>query len=399
VTGPDRPTSTAGRPDPVPGPADHGAPHDAPLGAGGSPRRERARAPRWLVVFVVVGLTVSIVGVVGTFVRLPYTTLSPGGAVPLSGFVRVDGGPAYPDGRGDIRLLFVRERDHVNVWEYLRARLDSDVEIFPDKEVNPGGVPQPDLGAESQAEMKQARTAATVLALRAAGYDVQPAAEGVEVLAALPSRPAGDVLRAGDVILAADGVPIAAPGDLRDPVAKHGDGESVTLDILRDGERRTVAVGVEVRDGSPAMGVIVAPRYDFPVAVQIDTRGIGGPSGGLAMTLAVLDDLTAGNLTGGKRVAVTGTIDLDGNVGEIGGIAQKAVAARASGVDLLLVPACVEGRSPDVEACRRDLDVARERAGNRVEVVPVATFEEALQALRAAGGDPVDIVPAAGRAA
>src|SRR5205085_9130207 len=90
--------------------------------------------------------------------------------------------------------------------------------------------------------------------------------------------------------------------------------------------------------GRKGIGVELSPRFTFPVKVSVDTTNIGGPSAGLAMTLAILDDLTPGNLTGGARVAVTGTIDPNGNVGEIGGIEQKAVAARAAGVTLFIVP-------------------------------------------------------------
>ena len=153
-----------------------------------------------------------------------------------------------------------------------------------------------------------------------------------------------------------------------------------------------VDVGVQTQAGKSSIGVIVMPPYSFPVKVTVDTSGIGGPSGGLAMTLAILDDLTPGDLTGGKRVAVTGTIDTDGNVGEIGGIEQKAVAARAAGVQLFLVPQCEKSDPPDaLAACQKDLVGATHRVGKSVKVVPVSTFDQALQVLRENGGDPVHV--------
>jgi PDZ domain-containing protein len=117
------------------------------------------------------------------------------------------------------------------------------------------------------------------------------------------------------------------------------------------------------------------------------------------MTLAILDDLTPGNLTGGTRVAVTGTIDAQGDVGEIGGINQKAVAARAAGARLFIVPACSRQDPPAaLQACQQDLSRAVQRAGSKVKVVPVSTFAQALQALRGAGGDPVVTTTTAPRA-
>ena len=109
--------------------------------------------------------------------------------------------------------------------------------------------------------------------------------------------------------------------------------------------------------------------------MRIDTSDIGGPSAGLAMTLSVLDELTPGNLTGGKRVAVTGEIAPDGTVLEVGGVAQKAVAARHRGAQLFIVPI-------------QEVAEARTRAGS-MPVVGVRNLDDALKALRAAGGDPL----------
>jgi PDZ domain-containing protein len=107
------------------------------------------------------------------------------------------------------------------------------------------------------------------------------------------------------------------------------------------------------------------------------------------MTLAIIDDLTPGDLTGGERVAVTGTISDDGHVGEIGGLPQKAVAAKSAHAQLFIVPKCTEpvGRA----ACNAELAQARKRSGD-TPIVSVENVDEALRALRKAGGDPVERV-------
>jgi PDZ domain-containing protein len=115
----------------------------------------------------------------------------------------------------------------------------------------------------------------------------------------------------------------------------------------------------------------------LPFDVNISTADIGGPSAGLAFTLALLDELTEGNLMGRGRVAATGTMDEDQNVGAIGALEQKAVAARDAGVTLFLVPA---GQSPD------EMKAARAAAGSGVRIVQVATLDEALRELRRNGG-------------
>ena len=104
--------------------------------------------------------------------------------------------------------------------------------------------------------------------------------------------------------------------------------------------------------------------------VTIDTGDLGGPSGGLAFALTLLDVLTPGELTNGQRVAATGTISPDGTVGPVSGIRQKTMAVRRAGVEIFLVP-------------RAEYDEVLALAGD-VRVVPVDTFDDAVNALQAA---------------
>jgi Lon-like protease len=108
-------------------------------------------------------------------------------------------------------------------------------------------------------------------------------------------------------------------------------------------------------------------RFDPGLAVEFATGKIGGPSGGLMMTLALYDQLTPDDITGGRTVAGTGTIACDGGVGAIGGIEQKVAGAEEAGAEIFLAPAA------NVPAARK---VARD-----IEVVSISTFDEALRYL------------------
>ena len=139
---------------------------------------------------------------------------------------------------------------------------------------------------------------------------------------------------------------------------------------------RHVAVDVAFR----RLGIVVAepggasPPAAPPFEVEIDTGATGGASGGLALTLGVLDALTSGDLTGGHRVAVSGSIFVTGHVGDIDGIAQKTAAARSAGARYLLV-------APG------NYEEAVVHAGSKLEVLKVANLDEAIAALRQVGGD------------
>ena len=114
--------------------------------------------------------------------------------------------------------------------------------------------------------------------------------------------------------------------------------------------------------------------FSLPFEVAIDSGKVGGPSAGLEFALSILDQLTPGELTGGGKVAVTGTIELDGTVGPVGGVPQKTVTVRRAGAKLFLVP-------------KEQVAEAQAKATDGVEVVGVGTLDEAIEALAARGGD------------
>jgi PDZ domain-containing protein len=363
-------------------PSDGGGPGDGGAKHSGTNRRWRP----WMSWFAGIALVLAIVMIAGSAIRLPYYTISPGASLDLNSRISVDGAKSYKTNDA-ILLLFVRERARVNVWRWLQASFDSNIDLFKEKQFTGGQSPE-EVRVESDADMARSQLAAKKLALEAAGFTV-PVGRGIQVLAVQPSRPAAGVIEPGDVLLDVDGKPLTKPDDLSTTVRAKKAGDPVSLTLQRNGQEKKVTINTEAGDGGvPVIGVIVSGRYDFPIDVKVDTSQIGGPSAGLAMSLSILDQLTPGNLAGGKRVAVTGTISEDGSVGEIGGIAQKATTAKASGAQLFIVPACTRA---DIKAeCEKELKKAEQRA-HGMRVVPVATFDQALAALRAAGGDPVGV--------
>lgn len=335
--------------------------------------------------FSVIAVVLVAAAIAAYFIRLPYYTISPGSAIDVNDRVVIDGAKTY-DADGELLLLFVRQRARVNVWRWLQASLDPDIDLFKEQQFTGGQSPE-EVRTAADAEMALSQLAAKKVALEAAGYEVPESGSGVVVLAVLPSRPAAGVLEPGDVVLAVDDRPIVEASDVSEIVRELDPGDAVSVRFERDGKEVTETVGIEADDtGTPVIGVYVSARYDFPIDVELDTSSIGGPSAGLAMTLSIIDLLTPGELTGGKTVAITGTISDDGAVGEIGGLSQKTVAARAADAELFVVPAC--SNEAIRASCEEDLARARDRAGD-LEIVPVATLDEALRALEAAGGDPL----------
>ena len=170
-----------------------------------------------------------------------------------------------------------------------------------------------------------------------------------------------------------------------------GDTLQLEIDRAGGGERdRRGRADRRPRTTRPARSSGFVPfdtaTVDLPFEIDIDTGRIGGPSAGLAFTLTLIDELSPGDLTGGLDVAVTG----DDRARRHG---RRDRRAAAEGVGR------APGRRAITSSSRRrrattDLARAREIAGDDVEIIPVATLDEALAALERLGGDP--LVPRSG---
>jgi PDZ domain-containing protein len=208
----------------------------------------------------------------------------------------------------------------------------------------------------------------------------------------LESSPSDEVLDPGDRLLEVDGAPLNNVDDLSAALADKEPGDTVEIKLERPevGEL-TVTVELTSSPDEPDRTIVGFLPFDtqrvkLPFELDIDTGRIGGPSAGLAFTLTLIDELTPGELTGGQNIAITGTIELDGSVGAIGGLRQKASAVAQAGVDVFLVPAA-QGEE--------DIAHAREAGGDGLRIIPVATVDEALAVLEELGGTPIDAVPIA----
>lgn len=240
--------------------------------------------------------------------------------------------------------------------------------------------------------MVGAKQLAEYVALKRLGYDVQLNFGAIVVEETICDvQPKVDSackrLKPGDLIESVDGTETPTVRELVPVLAKRKAGDVVevvvhTLNANPNATRRTEKVRLIASPDDPQRTIVGINPADtrtvvVPFEVDISTTAIGGPSAGLAFTLALLDELTPGNLMGRVRVASTGTISEDGSVGAIGALRQKTVAVRRAGAKVFLVP---KSQSAG------ELAAAREAAGKAVTIVPVGTVDEALAALKKFGG-------------
>lgn len=345
-----------------------------------APRERPRRSRRQRVGIVALGIA-ALCAVVFAVTPSPYVIEQPGQVYNTLGTVTINdaeeplitvSGATTFDTEGSLDMLtvsIVGNRDHPLSWfEAGLAWFDSNRTLLPMDAVFPPGQTSEQQQQQNQAEMVNSQQDAIAAALINMGY---PVGRDVTVSMLANTSPATGVLQVDDIILEANGQTVDSVDQLRAAVNALG-GAAVPLTIDRAGVTESVSVTpIQADSGNWVLGIGARVVYEFPVTVTIQLDRVGGPSAGMMFALGIITKMTPnGDLNGGKRWAGTGTIDADGNVGAIGGIAHKMVGARAAGADYMLAP-------------QSNCDEVVGHIPNGLEVFAVSTLEQAVQAVEA----------------
>jgi PDZ domain-containing protein len=271
---------------------------------------------------------------------------------------------------GHLNLTTVSVRDRLDLLGAMRGWLDPERAVVPREEIFPPGQTQQQTDAKNTQDFVTSQNSAELAAL---AYLDKTKVVVSQVAADSPSR---GKLAAKDTITKVQGTPVGDVTDLGKVLGGTAPGTTVTVDYVRNGRpgtaEITTAKGTD-EDGKPravlGVGVSLESIAPFMVKITLDDR-IGGPSAGLMFALGILDKVGPANLTGGRFIAGTGTIDVTGEVGPIGGIPLKLIAARDKGATAFLVPSgnCAE---------------ASRRPPAGLTLIKVDTLAGAVQALEA----------------
>ncbi len=273
---------------------------------------------------------------------ITYDTLSEVEGVPL---VDISGTPTY-ETTGELRLTTVEVARAgsapLTLGSVLRGWFSESQYVVPQEDVF--GTPDQEEQFEQQSQQAwiSSQESATVAALSALGTPVMAELEIADID---PSSNADGLLLAGDVIVSANGKDVPTFTALSDALEPLEPGDEVTVGYLRDGTQGSVTFEtLDGGNGKAIMGLWIDPNFDMPIDVTVQIDAVGGPSAGLMFSLGIMDKLTEEDELNGARVAGTGTIDVDGNVGPIGGVVMKMHGAVAAGADYFLAPAenCAE---------------------------------------------------------
>ena len=317
---------------------------------------------------IVIALIIFLV--LSFFLQANYFAVKPGTIEDLTEIISVENNT---NNNGKFYLVTVAQQP-ANLVLFFNTIIDPAVDLIPRWQVMP-----PDMDPEEYNDMmlqwmRDSQNLAKVIALEKVGYSIPVKSDGVKVVDLMEDSPARNILQPGDIILELDGEKGLLAEELVENIQEKQPGESVTVTFKRNDKIFTEAIPTATHpEDENKAGLKIYIRTlrwepELPVDIEIDTGKIAGPSGGLMFVLEIINQLTSDDISNGKKIAGTGTINLKEEIGPIGGVKQKIAAAEDVGADIFFVP------SENIDEARL---VARD-----VQLVEVNSLDEVLNYLK-----------------
>jgi PDZ domain-containing protein len=323
-----------------------------------------------LIIFLVFFVSISSLSLVKT----DYYFMSPG--PPYQWDIEYEKIDTY-EFEGNLFQLTVK-RDEANALIYAWSLINESYDLYPREIILPDGVTPKELSEISIQNMRTSENVAIAVALKNVGYEISSKGDGVAVVGLLDDSPVKNKLKKGDLIQSINSTDIFSATEFIATLRTYSIGETVSIGLLReiDGVKKQIFVKTTLVEhveykGEPMVGFLattVNERFDFPFEIDIKTGNVGGPSAGLMMALNVYNNLIPEDITNSMIVAGTGTIEIDGSVGPVGGIKQKIIAAKRAGAELILVPVA-------------NFEEASQFETDKTAIVAVDSFDEALSVI------------------
>lgn len=299
-------------------------------------------------------------------IPLPYYILAPGGVIDITDRIELEN---KNETEGTLNLLYVTEYE-ANVGMMVMSYILKDWDTEKIEEVQVSNETMEEIAIRNKVMLENSMQNAILVAYNKSGNTVN--IKGQENIVIATTSDNG--IKVGDKILKANGIDIDNVETLREVIAKTDIGGNIVLDIIRDDKEEQISVKVTGNDEAKAVGVVVLTNYIYDVDPELNLTfkaSEGGASGGLMIALNIYNSLTEEDITKGRRIAGTGTIDALGNVGAIDGVKYKIIGAHKNKMEIVFVP-----KDNYEEAIK-----VKEEYNYDMEIISVDTFDDALNYL------------------
>ncbi len=307
-------------------------------------------------------------------IKIPYQVEMPGGIIDLNNRVTING-EEVDDIEGSFNMAYVSVVQGSIPYSLL-SFIIPDWDLVKSSDVKMDNETVEEANKRDKLYLDQSKNYAIVAALETAGikYEIKNKVNYV----AMVSEDSKSDFKVGDYILEVEGKTLFDINELTDIISNTDVGDTLTFKVIRDKKEVDVKAEVYEDEDKHYIGIFVITNFDIEseLDVKITSKSSeSGPSGGLMMALMTYNAITGKDLTNGKKIVGTGTISLDGTVGEIGGVKYKLMGAVKNKADVFLVPA-----GDNYE----DALKTKEEKGYDIEIVSVETLKDAIEYLEGA---------------
>ncbi len=333
----------------------------------------RTREPRVPTRYKIIGLLL-LVFVALNFIPSGYYILEPAAPMALREIIQVEESYREEDW-GEFYLTAVGQR-RATLWDlglFFLMPAREDRELSPVEATIPPDMSEVEYLEFMSRLMQDSQLEAQAAAYREAGYQVAISSQGVEVVQVMEESRAVDILKSGDIIKEIEGERVEMPSEAQQVIRGFPAGSELNLIILRNGEEIEVEVITREYEDDPersSLGIYITSAgldYEMPERVSFAPGNLVGPSAGIMFALEIYNQLTEEDITGGRKIAGSGTINYRGDIGPVDGVRLKYKSAVDLGTELFIIPADLPG----------DIDLL-----NDIEIIEVESLSELLDKLQ-----------------
>ena len=292
-------------------------------------------------------------------VKLPYYVEAPGGTINITKRINKD----YDKKNGSLNMLYVTEYKG-NIVTVLLSKIIKTWDLYEISNQQVSSENADEIYARNKIMLDNSIDNATLVAYKAAGKEVKITDSKNIVIATTKDNG----IKIEDELLTINDIEITNIKTIKDYLEKASPGDNITLNIKRNNKEKTINITL---DDDKLLGVMVVTNYTYSLDPELDIKfksGEGGSSGGMILALGIYSELTNIDILKGRKISGTGTIDAEGNIGEIDGIKYKIAGAVKDKMDVVLV-------SPyNYEEAKK---VIKDN-NYKIELVEVKTFDEAI---------------------
>jgi len=311
-------------------------------------------------------LIVIVLSVIVFNFKLPYYIMAPGGIIPIDDRIQTEN---KEESDGSINLLYVTQYEG-NVASLLLSLFMKNWDVGKLEEVQLSNETPEELHARNKIMLDNSIQSAIFVAYEEAGKEVKITGKKNIIIGTTEENN----LKINDEILSVNDIPVEDVNTLKNVISNTEVGETIKLKIKRNEKELEFDIPVTLNNNQKVIGVVMITNYEYELDPEIEIKfkeSEGGSSGGVMMAVSIYNAITEDDITKGLNIGGTGTIDMEGNVGEIDGVKYKIMGAVKNNLDIVFVA------SDNYEEA---IETKKENNYN-IEIVSIDTFDDVINYL------------------